>query len=125
MEDLNRSAEATAHINTIKVLQDRLAEANRDLRSWKINFEFEVTEALGVKITATKPFGGGGIIKTLSAQDVQFWASDVPGLCEDLAEEFMHLLLKDVLKNAMTESLARSINNAYKLGSRPAGRFKS
>lgn len=114
MNDLpgSRAGESTALEAGIKVLREKLTVAAGDLAKWKIEFEVDVIPgSLDLKITARKPFGGGGIIKTIPRETVLYYMNDVASLIDMVTEQVYEHLLKELIKEELTEKISRRVTN--------------
>jgi len=112
MQDTTRMSDITEAQNTIKVLNERLQEMAKQLSQFKIDFTVEIVqETFDIKITAVKPFGGGGVIKTVPKQIALYYKDDISSLVENVIEEFFDVLLKPILKNELTPITTRAIRN--------------
>lgn len=114
MDEHGRAADMTEALNTIKVLNERLQEAAKQLALFKIDFNIEIVqETLDVKITAIKPYGGGGVIKTVPKNIALYYKDDVASLTDSVVDEIVDALLKPMLKAQLQQPLARALNNVY------------
>ncbi len=109
-------AEALAKI---KVQNERLSEANADLSKWKIGFSFEVdANTFDVKVTALKPHGGGGVIRTVTKEELMRYADDPDTLLREIAEQFYEVLLKEQIFNDLAQHGKRVFANTVMMAQR-------
>lgn len=98
--------------NIIKNLEQRLNEALRSLSQFKVDLSVEIeSSTFDLKITALKPYGGGGFIKTVPHKIALYYADDVSTLVEEVLEEVFEVLLKPVLKQNFMPVLSRALTN--------------
>ena len=112
MQDAAHISDITEAQNTIKVLNERLNEMAKYLSMFKVDFSAEIVQAtFDIKITAVKPFGGGGVIKTIPKQIALYYKDDIPSLVDTIIDEIFNVLIKPVLKNELTPIATRAIKN--------------
>lgn len=106
----------TEALTKIKAQGDKLQECYAELAKWKLEFTFETDPAtLEVKIKAVKPYGGGGVIRTLTKQDVMHYADDPDTLIREVAEQFYDVLLKQQIFEALQPNARRVLTNTIQL----------
>lgn len=115
MHDLTRASDLTAANNQIKMLSDRLVEARKMLAQCQIEFEVETSPDFDIIITAMKPYGGGGVRKTLSKETCLYYAQDAVTLVDSLVDEIVEALLVPQLKEALRPKLSRALDSLSKL----------
>lgn len=111
MSEIFRASDETELLKTIKMQLDKIKNYTEELSRYKIDFEVEVDEDFSIKIKAIKPFGGGGVIKTITKQTALYYAKDVSTLTDEIIEEVYNVLLKDILRVQLMPMLARAISN--------------
>lgn len=98
--------------NIIKNLEQRLNDSLRSLSQFKVDFGVEIEPStFDVKITALKPYGGGGFIKTIPHNIALYYADDASTLVDEVLEEVFVVLLKPVLKQNFMPVLSRALVN--------------
>lgn len=109
----------TEALTKIKAQGDKLQECYAELAKWKLEFTFETDPAtLEVKIKALKPFGGGGVIRTLTKEDVLHYADDPDTLIREVAEQFYEVLLKKQIFEALYAPARRVLANTIEIAKR-------
>jgi len=99
---------------TIGALNTKLAEANALLSKWKISVLGDVmSTALGftVKLNIFKD-NGQGIIRTIEAADVAYYAQDPASLVDRIVDEVFEHLLRQQLRNEIAPYVNNGIKNA-------------
>lgn len=96
----------------IRIQNEKLAEAHYDLSKWKVEFTFDVNPTtFEMKITAMKPFGGGGAIRTVTKDEIQYYDGDYDTLIRGICEQFYESLLKDQLFNSLAPNARLALSN--------------
>ncbi len=117
MHDLARASDLTDAERTIKVLDERLTTAIGDLSNWKLWAAATVVETptgFGVQLSFAKQ-NGKGFIVNVSAEKVQYFKDDINALTSDLVEEVFLNLYKEQIRNTITETVAKAVQNAAKV----------
>lgn len=116
MEDFSRFSDSTEAIRTVKVLRQSLMEANVQLSRWMVEFDVDINiHTLDVVITAKKPGGNKGLIKTLSSDDIIYFQNDIPSLVRLVVDEVFDVLLRDQMYDALHDPLLKASKNVLKM----------
>jgi len=111
MNDSYRSGDIVAAMSKIAALEAQLAAARAELARWKIEFSVDIVpETLDVVVTAVKPFGGGGVRKTLAHADIEYYAYDKLTLIGEVGDEIYSAMLKEVVAQELNPKLARAVD---------------
>jgi hypothetical protein len=109
----------TEALTMIKAQGDKLKECYEQLAKWKLEFSFETDPTtLEVKIKALKPFGGGGVIRTLTKEDILHYANDMDTLIREVAEQFYEVLLKKQIFEELAPGARRVLENTASIAKR-------
>lgn len=109
-------AELTDALTTVRAQADKLVTFASDLKEWKIEWTVEIQPSdLSIVVTAMKPFGGGGVRKTISKDDAMYYVSDPATLVKEIAEEVYVAILRDVVQKELGEKLPRALNTVARL----------
>lgn len=109
----------TEALTKIKSQGDKLQECYEQLSKWKLEFSFETDPAtLEVKIKAMKPYGGGGVIRTLTKEDVLHYADDMDTLIREVSEQFYDVLLKKQIFEQLAPDARRVLKNTANMAKR-------
>jgi hypothetical protein len=119
MQDVTKLAELTEAQNAVRVLTDRLNQANSYLSRYAVQFETTVdSETLDIELKVKKPFNSGspgakqaGFIKTIPKDVALYYKSDVSTLAEAICEEVFEILLKSEIKRDLLQDLTRAVVN--------------
>jgi hypothetical protein len=83
-----------------------------------IEFDVEVdANTHDIRVTAVKPYGGNGIIKTISLEQVMYFKDDVQGLTQLIVEEIFDVLLREQMYNQLHGALSRAVWNSVRANS--------
>lgn len=116
MSELSNIGELTDALTTIRVQTDRMLQMAEDLKKWKVEWTVEIVPStFEIKVTAMKPFGGGGVIKTISKEDALYYQNDPNSLADSVAEEVFDAILKDVFRKELRDKLSRALLVASKM----------
>ncbi len=120
MKDIVSAAELARAVDTISTLEEKLREANAKLKKWETEIDVKVeidgaTGKLAIKVSAVKPHGGGGIIKTISAEEALYMHDSVGTLANDLARTVCDMLYYNQLREELQPLLARAVDNLMKV----------
>ena len=102
----------------MRVLHDRLMEANAKLARWHMTFEAKVrpsfdTDLFDVHVQAR--VGDKVFNRILTPYDIEYFVSDKATITEMLSQTFIAELLAEVSRDELGIILAPAIDNAEKL----------
>lgn len=107
-----RAGEETGLVTLVRALQDKLQLASKITRDWQVEFEVTVElETFDIKVSAIKPNGGGGFIKTIPRQEVLYYINDPDTLINLIADLVFDNLLRGIIKNELSEKMHRAMTN--------------
>jgi hypothetical protein len=116
MEDFNRAGDATVAMQNLKAMSARLTQAAEDVGNWKVDITYEVVPStLDFKITVVKG-NGQGFIKTISFDDIQYYASDSNELAAQLIDDIFTKLYRPMLQQQIRPAMSRAVQNICKMG---------
>jgi len=119
MQEFSRSSDETEAIRAVKILKEKLVEANTLLSKWMIELDANIdARELSISITIKKPFGGGGIIKTISRQDAEYFASDISSLVNEIVDQIFELLYRQQIYDDLHDKLFLAIRNVNKMSNK-------
>jgi hypothetical protein len=108
--------EMTEATNRIKLLQQQLAEANKELVDWKIDFNVQVTPNNGAyDVHITGEAGGKVVTKVLSQTHAKYFIDDKHTIAHSLAQQFIIELLTEHVVSKLGPPLSRAIDNVDRL----------
>lgn len=108
--------EMTEATNSIKLLQQQLAEANKELVDWKIDFSVEVTPSNGKYDILIKGEAGGVVVQKILSQDhAKYFVDDKHTIAHSLAQQFIIELLTEKAISVVGPALSRAIDNVDRL----------
>lgn len=111
-----KASDLTDAMITIRALQQQLATFNEHLKHWMVEWTVNIDpETFQIEVTATKPSGGGGVIKHIPFNVIQYYADDTNSLVESIVDEVYTTLIKNVLKAGLAETLPRAVKNCVTL----------
>lgn len=111
-----RMSEIVEAEQTIKVLSSELIKFREIAAKWQINFNVELVNSVGgyaVQIQAKT--GDRGVVKTITAHDVVYFADDSATIANDLAINLLVQILGDVVKEELVPQLTKAFANVRSL----------
>ena len=122
MTDSQRHGDATATQATLRILTQQLKQAQEVLSRWKVDFTVEVDGAtLDIRVTALKPYGGGGVIKTIQKSTVLYYSDDRASLIQSVVQEIFEALLRDELVEALNVPLTSAVQTVLQVNNKQPG----
>ena len=113
--DFYRGSDSTEAQANIKVLSEKLMHVSKIANEWEINIKTEVDpKSLDLKITVFKG-NNQGFIKTITAQEIQYFSVDTNTLIEMLCTEIFEKLLKHQVVQVIGGPVTKSIINVNKM----------
>lgn len=105
--------DANATINRLKL---QLAEANQQLKDWKINVDVEVQPSGSSYNIVIRTEAGGRIYQeALSTIDAQYFYDDKDTFIRLIADHVLVSLLRDRLVEKLTPKISKAIQNVHTL----------
>lgn len=100
----------------LRVLSHRFVAAQQDAAMWKLEHDIIIhPNAEYVEIKVFKPGNVAGGIKSLNFDTILDYAGDESTLASEIADQFIELLIKPQVKNALEIALTSVISNVQKI----------
>lgn len=112
--DVTRNADMMMAENTINALNNQLANAKTLLQKYHLTFEVELKSDFSIKVKVMR-LDGKGFIKTISVDDIKYYASDIESLINQLVDDTVDTLVKTQIKNDLSPGLTRAVLNSLKV----------
>jgi len=111
-------AEMTEASNAINLLKKQLAEANKNINNWKVEFEVQVQPNNGKYDIEIKASAGGKITtQIISQEEVLYFVDDIHSLTLGVSRRLLLELLTDIAMLDLGPTLTKAIANVEKLAS--------
>lgn len=109
-------AEMTEAENSITLLKQQLADANKDLFNWKVEIEVEVVPYNGSYQLEVKSTVGGKVYnRRFTESDVTYFADDKQSFIHSLAQHTLLQMLTDTMKTELNDKVSKAMDNIQRL----------